>query len=94
MPAFSHDGQKVYYRRGDRVMVTEIVTQPALSVGAPHVAFEIPSTPTFTGMNNFAINRKGDAVLAVKDPGKELGAGSLQVIVNWFDVLRRGGTAK
>ena len=90
MPMFSHDGRELFYRFGDRIMAAPFVSQP-LSVGAPRVAFEVPPTAVRvnTGLPNYAVNRKGDAVLAVRNVDQNDGPRQIQVVVNWFDVLRR-----
>jgi hypothetical protein len=47
-----------------------------------------------TGLPNFAVNRKGDALLVVKDSSREVDPRNVQVIINWFDELRRAGATK
>jgi Tol biopolymer transport system component len=96
MPMFSHDGRELFYRLGDRIMAAPFVSQPALSVGAPHVAFEVPPAAVRlnTGLPNYAVKRKGDAVLAVRNADQDVGPRQIQVVVNWFDVLRRAAPAK
>ena len=73
MPMFSHDGRELFFRHSDRIMAAPFVSQPALSVAAPRVAFEVPPAAARinTGLPNYAVNRKGDAVLAVRNADED-----------------------
>ena len=88
-PAFSSDGRTVFYRVKDQLWAAPISTDPVLTVGPPSVAFELSGVPEFSGLPNYVISRTGDRVLAVKNPGKDTLARDVQVVVNWFDSLRR-----
>jgi serine/threonine protein kinase len=86
-PLFSEDGRSVFYRQGDRIMSAEIVTAPALTIGAPRVAFEIPEA--WTSTLPFPVSPKGDRVLYIKVAGDAPAPRTARIIVNWFDELRR-----
>jgi hypothetical protein len=96
LPMFSHDGRELFFRLGDRIMAAPFVSQPALSVGAPRLAFEVPPSAVRlnAGLPNYAVTRKANAVLAVRNAGDGAGPRELQVVVNWFDVLRRAAGAQ
>ena len=88
-PAFSSDGKTLYYRTNNQIWAASIATNPVLTVGAPAAAFELPGVPGVTGLPNYVVSRSGERVLAVKYLGGTSGPHELQVVVNWFDVLRR-----
>ena len=75
----------------DQLWAAPISTDPVLTVGPPSVAFELSGVPESTpGLPpNYVIGRTGDRVLAVKNPDKDTLARDVQVVVNWFDTLRR-----
>ena len=87
-PAFSTDGTTLYYRMNNQIWAAAVSTNP-LKIGAPAVAFELPGVRGITGLPNYVVNRAGDRVLAVKYLGGASRSHDVQVIVNWFSVLRR-----
>ena len=93
-PAFSDDGRTLYYRSNNQIWAASIATDPVLTVGVPAVAFELPGVPGVTGLPNYVVSRSGERVLAVKYLGGLSGPRDLQVIVNWFDIIRRADQAR
>jgi serine/threonine protein kinase/Tol biopolymer transport system component len=91
--AFAADGKTLFYRSDNQVWAAALTTDPALSVGRPHLAFQLPTFPGNTGLPNWLIDSKGERVLAVKYLGEETSPRDVQVIVNWFESLRRAATA-
>ncbi len=88
-PVFSPDGRRLFYERGNQVMVTDIMTTPTLTSGMPRTAFEIPSRALVsTGLPNFAVASTGTSILAVKPAERTSGPPQIQVVVNWFEELR------
>jgi hypothetical protein len=88
-PVFSHDGRKLFYRLGNQVLVTEIVTTATLTSGAPRVAFEVSHALVTAGLPNFAVTPTGDSILTVKSVERDSGPPQIHVVVNWFEELRR-----
>jgi roadblock/LC7 domain-containing protein len=83
-PVFSPDGRTLFYRQRDQLLEVDFAAEPALHVSAPRVAFDaLPGPYDFIGLANFAVNRKGDALLVVKESDPRV----VQVITNWFDRL-------
>jgi hypothetical protein len=89
-PFFSRDGRKVFYRLGDQILAADVVTEPALSLGPPYVAFEnLHIQMRNTGLPNFVLGPTGDTLLAVKEPEDDTGTTRVHVVVNWFEELGR-----
>jgi hypothetical protein len=91
--AFAADGKTLFYRSDNHVWAAALTTDPALSVGRPYPAFQLPTFPGNTGLPNWSIDSKGERVLALKYVGEVTSPGDVQVIVNWFESLRRAATA-
>jgi eukaryotic-like serine/threonine-protein kinase len=89
MPVFSKDGRKLFYRLGDQVLVADLTTQPSLTSGAPRVAFQIPAAKPSSGLPNFAVTSTGDSILTLRAVESESGPPRVQVVINWFQELRR-----
>ena len=83
------DGRTLFYRLKDQLWAAPISTDPVLTVGPPSVAFDLSGVREFTGLPNYVVSRTGDRVLAVKNLGEDTRARDVQVVVNWFDSLRR-----
>jgi hypothetical protein len=79
--AFAADGKTLFYRSDNHVWAAALTTDPALSVGRPYPAFQLPTFPGNTGLPNWSIDSKGERVLALKYPGVVTSPGDVQVIV-------------
>jgi serine/threonine-protein kinase len=81
------NGREIFYRSGNRMMAVELTTTPNVVLSAPQVLFE--SRYAFgSGITiaNYDVSRDGQRFVMVKD---ESTAGRLNVVLNWFDELRR-----
>jgi serine/threonine-protein kinase len=98
-PAWSPQGDELFYRNRDKMMVVPVVTQPRLSIGKPDVLFEGVFQAGSYGRN---YDVSGDAQRFVMVQGQ--GGGSIaggegiasvrrptqiQVVLNWTDELER-----
>jgi hypothetical protein len=90
--AFSDVGKTLFYGLSNQVWAAALTTDPTLTIGLPSVAFRLPTLPAYTGLPNWLISRTGDRLLAVKYLGEDSSPRDLQVIVNWFESLRRAAT--
>jgi hypothetical protein len=79
--AFAADGKTLFYRSDNHVWAAALTTDPALSVGRPYPAFQLPTFPGNTGLPNWSIDSKGERVLALKYVGEVTSPGDVQVIV-------------
>ena len=67
-------------------MSVDIATGPALTIGAPRVAFEIPDAQQISSLP-FPVTSVGDRVLYVREPDSR--TRTIHVRVSWFETLRR-----
>jgi serine/threonine-protein kinase len=87
-PVWSADGRELFYRADDKMMAVDVVLSPAISFGKPHVLFEGSYMFGATESQEFDVSRDGRRFLMLK-PTRPLEARPLNVIVNWFDDVRR-----
>jgi Tol biopolymer transport system component len=92
LPLFSGDGQTLFYRQGDRIMSASFAGDPALTISAPRVAFEIPGAQRIAAVP-FPVTPDGQSVLYVREPSAPVSP-TVHVVVNWFEELRRMTAAK
>jgi len=88
-PGWNPNGRELFYRSGDRMMAVPVTTAPAFSAGRPTMLFERPymsSTFPLTGVT-YDVTRDGQRFLMVKDQSGS--ATQINVVVNWFEELKR-----
>jgi serine/threonine-protein kinase len=84
-PAWSRDGRELFYRSASRVLAVTVVTQPTFRAGKPATLFEGDYTYGYLDWSfNYDVARDGEFVMV-----KEGLVPKLQMIVNWFDELKR-----
>ena len=93
-PIWAANGREVFFRRhtgdGDRmqVMAVGVATEPTLSASPPHVLFEgMYSDPDVTDPV-WAVMPDGKHFLVLRPPLVEP-VRQIQVVLNWFEELKR-----
>ena len=84
-PRWTHDGSRLFFRNGQRIMEAAVTTKPDLKVGEPRVFFE----GDFVNVSgrSYAVARNGERVLVI-----EGGVGdtqSLRLVQHWFGEVGR-----
>ena len=96
-PLWAPNGSELYYRESPsttmralahhvKVMAVPIQTKPELKAGQPHLLF---SGPYFDSGHDWAITPDGKGFILIKESPSEAGPRELQVILNWFEELKR-----
>jgi len=87
-PVWSPDGRELFYRSGDRMMVTSVQTEATFSAGRPRVLFEgsYETGPFNPGFQYYDISPDGQRFLMIK--AGEVGT-PINVVLNWFEELKR-----
>jgi serine/threonine-protein kinase len=80
-PTWSPDGRELFFKTGDRVMVSAISTTPTLSASPPQVLFNTP----FDG--RFSVAPDGKRFLIVK--GDAVQSAHLNIVMNFFTEINR-----
>ncbi len=88
---WSRTGREILYRAGDRaekMMVVEIETRPELRVGRPRLLFETRQELGLGGAD-YDITPDGQRFIVIKAGPRESQQAHLELVLNWFDELRR-----
>jgi serine/threonine-protein kinase len=91
-PLWSHDGTELFYRSGpqmERMMAVSVRTEPTFSAETPRVLFEgsYKISASVPGDNPYYdIFPDGQRFLMIKE---EQVAGQINVVLNWFEELKR-----
>ncbi len=90
-PVWAPDGKELFYRSGNRTMVVSIRTQgQTLTAGTPKVLFEgsYVSHSVPPGFQYYDISPDGKRFLMLKE-GTAQEQGQINVVLNWFEELKR-----
>ena len=90
-PVWSPDGTELFYRSGNKMMVVTVETEPTFRVGKPEELFEGSYTvsainPGF--LQYYDISPDGQRFLMIKKD-EQMAAGQINVVLNWFEELKR-----
>jgi len=92
-PVWSPDGKELFYRSGNRMMLVSIQTsEQALIRGKPEVLFEGSYVSTHagsTGMQYYDVSPDGQRFLMMKEGDLAQQQGQINVVLNWFEELKR-----
>jgi eukaryotic-like serine/threonine-protein kinase len=84
-PVWDRRGRELFYRNGDSMMVVTVTTQPTFIAGRPRLLFTGP----FVRGNNYDVSPDGESFVMVES-GEDSGAATkINVMLNWFDELKR-----
>jgi serine/threonine-protein kinase len=95
-PVWSRNGRELFYRSGDRMMAVDVALQPTFTAGKPHVLFEgqyFASVFPFTGVA-YDVSQDGQRFLMVKQTEQTSASVQMNVVVNWFEELKRRAPTK
>ncbi len=88
-PVWNPHGRELFYRSGDKMMAVEVTTQPGFSAGKPRLLFERHYLPTPATFPNFDVAPDGQRFLMLKPSEQEQAATQINVVLNWFEELKR-----
>jgi Tol biopolymer transport system component len=86
-PMWNANGRELFYRNGNKMMAVEVTRLPELTLSAPRLLFERPYAygQTIT-LANYSVRSDGQRFLMVKE---DADSGRLNVVLNWFEELKR-----
>ena len=88
-PVWSRDGEELFYQNGAKMMVVDVDVgaERGFTGGAPRLLFE--KTGAIAELNaNFDVTPDGERFVMVES-GAEPPPAQLNVVLNWFDELKR-----
>ncbi len=87
-PVWAPRGQELFYRNGGAMMVVGIKTEPTFTGGSPVVLFSGRYTSGLP-VANYDISPDGQRFLMIKVAGTAQEQGQINVVLNWFEELKR-----
>ncbi len=85
---WSRDGRELFFLNGNKMMAVDVATRPAFSAGPPHVLFQGRFARSGTGIPSFDVDKDG-RFLMVPDPRTEQATTQVNVVLNWFEELKK-----
>jgi serine/threonine-protein kinase len=95
-PVWNRDGRELFYRSGNKMMAVQVTTQPSFSAGKPTTLFEkeyAASQFPATGIA-YDVSADGQRFLMVKETDQNTAAAQINVVLNWFEELKRRAPAE
>jgi len=89
-PLWSRDGRQLFYRNGDKMMGVDIRSGSTPTAGAPHLIFSGTYQVSDTGVAGYDVASDG-RFLMIQPNTSSLAGRHIQVVLNWFNELTRGG---
>ncbi len=90
-PLWNRNGRELFYRSGNKMMAVPIATQPAFAPSKPTILFEkeyAASQFPATGIA-YDVSPDGQRFLMVKEGDQAAAPTQINVVLNWFDELKR-----
>jgi eukaryotic-like serine/threonine-protein kinase len=87
-PMWARKSGQLFYLQGDAMMVVDITTTPAVTVGKPRRLFERRYASTSGFWANYDVTADGQRFLMVKSKNQEA-PNRINVVLNWFEELKR-----
>ncbi len=88
-PVWSPNGRELFYRNGDAMMTVSVTGGPTLNVGKPQRLFEKPYEQTLALWANYDVTPDGQRFLMLKTLDQEGPPAQVNVVLNWFEELKR-----
>ena len=92
-PVWNPKGRELFFRNGNRMMAVETTTQPTFSAGKPKLLFEGPYVPTPRSLPDYDVSPDGQRFLMLKTTEQTPQSAQINVVLNWFEELKRRAPA-
>ena len=86
---WARNGQELFYRNGNKMMVVEITTEPSFSAGTPRLLFERNFQRATLSRANYDVTPNGQRFVMVKPSEQQGAATQINVVLNWFEELKQ-----
>jgi Tol biopolymer transport system component len=88
-PVWNRNGRELFYRSGNKMMAVDITTQPNSALGNPRVLFERQYVLATVPISNYDVSPDGRRFLMVKGDEQSTTATQINIVLNWFEELKR-----
>jgi serine/threonine-protein kinase len=87
-PVWAHNGHELFFRSGEQMMVAEVTTHPSFRAATARLLFRGPylRTPTISPEYDVALD---DQHFLMVEPSDEKPTTQFNVVLNWFNELKR-----
>lgn len=92
-PVWSRSSRELFYRNGDQMMAVDVAAQPAFNASKPRVLFK-GQFDNIPWEANYDVSADGQRFLMIQAEETIAGASKIQVVLNWFEDLKRKVPAK
>ena len=82
-------GGELFYRSGNRMMAVAVDTDSGFTAGASQMLFEGPYLLTAASFPYYDVSPNGQRFLMLEPVVSQTGATQINVILNWFEELKR-----
>ena len=90
MSAWRGDGKELFYLSEDlKMMAVDIKLNPQFEAGPPRPLFQTGVTSLIDGRNHYVVTRDGQKFL-ISSPANSDGVSSMEVVLNWPALLKKG----
>ena len=84
-PVWERNGRELFYGSGNKMMAVDIETEADFTVGKPRLLFERPSMELL----QFDVTPDGQHFLLVQAGEQQAEADRINIVLNWFEELKR-----
>jgi serine/threonine-protein kinase len=90
-PVWARSGKELFYRDGDKMMAVAVESKPQFTAGKPKLLFEGHyETSNYTNyLRNYDVSLDGQRFLMVKAGEQVTSAAQINIVLNWFEELKR-----
>ena len=92
-PVWARNGRELFYLQGDRMMGVDVATRPTFNAGTPRTLFK---RQFYNGgmRTTYDVSPDGQRFLGVQPVEPEKPITQINVVINWFEELKRLAPAK
>ena len=88
-PVWAHNGRELFYRSGDKMMAAAVATQPTFQAATPRLLFQGPYEGTTTLSPDYDVTVDDQRFLMVRASEQRSPPADFNVVLNWFQELKR-----
>ena len=80
---------ELFYRNGNQMIAVDITTEPTFSAGTPRPLFEGFFQRSAGTLSAYDVTADGQRFVMIREGGLDSGASQINVVLNWFEELKR-----
>jgi hypothetical protein len=88
-PVWARNARELFYRNGGKMMVVNVTTQPSFAAAKPRMLFEGHYAADTKNETNYDVTPDGQRFVMVQPSEQERTATQINVVLNWFEDLKR-----